>query len=104
MSGMFFEYPGVRFTRRGRLLEIDLRAFASLQFRRLTHAARYSFRLLSRPEAAEFPAATQSAFERLGWTHEGSRAGNRASVDALRPNYNSVKTEDLYGSSIIREK
>ena len=104
MSGVFFEYPGVRFSRRVRLLEIILRAFASLLLRRATHAARHSFRVSSRPEAAEFPAATQTAFERLGWTLRGSRAGERASIDALRPNYNSVNTEDLYGISIIREK
>ncbi len=103
MSGMFFEYPGVRFSRRVRLWEI-LRVFASLLPRRVTHAVRHSFRIPSRPEAAEFSSAMQTALERLGWTLRGSRAGERASIDALRPNYNSVNTEDLYGISIIREK
>ena len=46
----------------------------------------------------------RTAFERLGWTPQGLRAVERASIDALRPNYNSVNTEDLYGISIIREK
>ncbi len=104
MSGVFFEYPDVRFSRRFRLAEITLRAFASLLFRRVKHAVRRSYRTHSRLKAAESPAVTQKALERLGWTLRGSRAVERASSDALRPNQHSVNPEDPYGISIIREK
>ncbi len=104
MSGAFFEYPGVRFSRRVRLWEFLVRAFASSLVRRVTHAACHSFRLTSRPKAAEFPAATQTAFERLKWTLRGSRAAGRASMDALRRNCNSVNIEDYHGNLFIREK
>lgn len=104
MSGMFFESPRVRFFRRFCLLELCARMFASLQFRRFPDAVRRSFRSGSRPEAAEFPAATQTAPKRLAWTFRGPRAAVRASSDALRPNYNSVLNEDHYGISTIRER
>lgn len=99
MSGMFFESPRVRFFRRFCLLESCARMFASLQFRRFTDAVRRSFQSGSRPEAAELPAATQTAPKRLAWTFRGPRAAVRASSDALRPNYNSVINEDHYGIS-----
>ena len=104
MSGAFFEYPGVRFLRRFRLFAAVVRPFVFLLFRRLTHAARHSFRSRSRRHVAEFPAATQTAFERLKWTLRGSRAADRASRGALRPNDNSVNIEDHYDNSFIRER
>ena len=104
MSGMFFEYPGVRFSGQIRLWESMVRMIASLLVRPLTQAVRYSFRILSRPLTAEFSAVTHTAFQRPGPTLRGSRAADRASSDALRLNHNSVNTEDLYGISITREK
>lgn len=105
MSGMFFEYPRVRFFRRFWLLELITRTFASLLSRRFSNAARRSVQSGSRPEAAEFPAARQSASERLAWTFRGPRAVGRASSDALRPKHNSVNNnKDHYGISRIRER
>jgi len=103
MSGMFFEYPGVRFSGQISLWQIVMRTFASLLVRPFAQAARQFFRMLSRPQPAEFSAATHIAFQRPGPALRGSRAADGASIDALRPNYNSVNTEDLYGISIIRE-
>lgn len=104
MSGMLFEYPCVRFSRRFWLSEVITRSVASLLSRRFPDAVRRLFRSRPRPDAVELTAATQPAHERLEWTFGGPRAAARASYDALRPNYNSVNTEDHYGISIIWEK
>ena len=104
MSGMFVEYSGVRFSPRIRFWELIMRMFASPLVRWRSHAARESLRISSTSNAAEFSAATRTAFERLKSVLGDRRAGDRASNDALRPNYNSVNTEDLYAISIIREK
>lgn len=58
----------------------------------------------SRYEEAEFPMATQIANQLLVGTLRGPRARDRASIDALRPNYNWMKPEDQYDISIIGEK
>ena len=102
MSGVFFEYPGVRFSRRFQLLQVIVRLCASV--RRLTHAARHRFRSSFRRKTAEFPTHAQTADKRLGWTSRGSRAAVRASSDALRPNHNSVKNEDHYDISWKRKR
>lgn len=60
--------------------------------------------LVSQPHEAEFPPAAQSALELFDWTLRGSRALDRASFDALRPQGNWFKTEDYYEISIPREK
>src|SRR4051812_1044642 len=101
MSGMFFTYPGVRFS--PRIRRVFGRMFAPLLICWRSHAARRSLRRWTRPRAAEFPAATRTAYERLEGIFRDLRAADRASIDALRPNCNSVNTEDLYGISIIRE-
>ena len=72
--------------------------------RRRSHAARLLPDPVSRPDEAEFPLAAQTAFELLDWTLRGSRAVDRASLDALRPQSNWFKTEDYYEISIPREK
>ena len=59
---------------------------------------------VSRPDEAEFPPAAQTALELLDWTFRGSRAVDRASHDALRPQRNWFNTEDYYEISIPREK
>jgi hypothetical protein len=101
---MSFEVPGVRFSGKISLWEIVMRTLASSLVRPLTQAVRHLFRVLSRPQPAEFSAATHTAFQRSGPTLAGPRAADRASADALRPHCNSVNTEDLYGISITREK
>ncbi len=99
---MFFEYPGLRFSRRFRLWEIFMRALASLLVRRLIDAVRLS--VLSRSHAAEFPPATLPTATKRAGTSRGLRAADRASFDALRPNCNSVNIEDHYDNSFIRER
>ena len=102
MSGIIFESPDVRFLS-SRIRKFLLRAVATLLFR--CGAALQSFRIFSRRQAAEFPAATQTAFELLERILRDRRAADRASMDALRPNHNSVNTKDPeYGISIIRER
>jgi hypothetical protein len=101
MSGIFFDNPAVRFSRRLSFYEFRMRHFASLLFRRLTGADRFSVRISSRRYEAEFPAPTQIADQLL---LSRPRARDRASTDALRPNYNWVKPEDQYDISIIGEK
>jgi hypothetical protein len=101
MSGMFFDNPAVRFSRRLSFYQIRMRYFASLLVRRLTGAKGHCFRNYSRRHEAEFPAATQIADQRFFF---GSRAADRASIDALRPNYNWVELEDKHDISIIGEK
>ena len=100
MSGMFFENPGVRFSRRLSLFHFRMRFVASRLFRRVTGADSRCSRMDSRYDEAEFP-ATQTAHELF---FLGSRARDRASTDALRPFNNWVKPEDQYGISIIGEK
>jgi hypothetical protein len=101
MSGMFFDNPGVRFSRRFSFFQIQMRYFASRLSRWLTGADDHCFRNYSRRLEAEFPAATQFADQLLFF---GSRAADRASTDALRPNYNWVELEDQHDISIIGEK
>jgi hypothetical protein len=62
----------------------------------------------SRVYEAEFPLARLIVYRfrlLLGrWNVSYSRAGNRASTDALRPFNNWVKPEDQYGISFIGEE
>jgi hypothetical protein len=104
MSGMFFVNPAARFSRRFSVYQIQMHGFASWLFRWLTGADRPSVRINSRRHEAEFPAATQTAYHLLVGTFRGSRAKDRASSDALRPNYNWVKPEDQHDIPIIGEK
>jgi hypothetical protein len=101
MSGMFFDNPGVRFSRRFSFFQILMRHFASRLFCWLTGADASCFRNYFRRHEAEFPAATQIADQALFF---GPRATDRASTDALRSNYNWVELEDQYDISIIGEK
>jgi hypothetical protein len=101
MSGLFFDNPALRFSRRFSFYQIRVRHIASLLFRWLTDAEDHCIRDRSRCHEAEFPAATQIADQRLFF---GSRAADRASTDALRPNYNWVELEDTHDISIIGEK
>ena len=55
------------------------------------------------PAEVEFPPAAQPALELLDRTFRGPRAVNRASLDALYPQYNWLNTGDHYEISIPRE-
>ena len=80
-------------------------AYSSIPTRRPPRRS-HADRLLpvSRPAEAEFPPAAQTARELIDWTFRGSRAMDRASLDALRPQRNWFNTEDYYEISIPREK
>jgi hypothetical protein len=100
---MFFDNP-VRFSRRPSFSRIRIRFFASGLSRWLTEADGFFVRIDSRRHEAEFPAPTQTAYQLLVGTLLGSRAKDRASTDALRPNYNWVKLEDQHDIPTIGEK
>jgi len=103
MSGTFFDNPAVRFSRRFSFFHIRMRSFASWLFC-LADADGFFVRIRSRCHEAEFPKPTQTAYQLLVRTLLGSRAKDRASTDALRPNYNWVKPEDQHDIPIIGEK
>jgi hypothetical protein len=98
---MFFVSPGVRFSRRFRVCQSRVR---SVLFRWLTGADRRCLRIGSRVYEAEFPLARLIVYRLLLRGISGSRATDRASTDALRPNNNWVKPEDQYGISFIGEE
>jgi hypothetical protein len=100
---MFFDNPAVRFSRRFSFFQIRMRSFASWLFC-VTGADGFFVRIDSRCHEAEFPKPTQTAYQLLVGTLLGSRAKDRASTDALRPNYNWVKPEDQNDIPIIGEK
>jgi hypothetical protein len=99
MSGITFDTPATRFLRRSSLFEKAMLSVASLVDHWLTCAGRLSKRY--RHNEAKFPAA-QTAYELR--VLRGSRAADRVSFDALRPNENWVNLEDQYEISFIREK
>src|SRR5437868_15452446 len=68
------------------------RGFSSSRFDWLTTADCTLRRFYFRQDEAEFPAASQTVCNL--WTSRGSRATDRASLDALRPLNNWVNTED----------
>ncbi len=101
---MFFDNPAVRFSRRFSFFQIRMRSFVSWLFRWLTGADGFFVRIDSRCHEAEFPKPTQTAYQLLVRTLLGSRAKDRASTDALRPNNNWVKPEDQHDIPTIGEK
>lgn len=70
------------------------RGFSSSRFDWLTTAGCISRRVYFRHDEAEFPAASQTVCNL--WTSRGSRATDRASLDALRPQNNWVNIEDQH--------
>jgi hypothetical protein len=100
MSGMFFDKPGDRLSRRSRFFEGN---FVSLLARWFMDVGRRSFRITSRCHEAKFPAATQTADKLFARTFRGSQAADGASIDGLRPHYNWVNIEDQHEISFIRE-
>ena len=103
MSGILFDDPDLRFSKRLRLFVSRIPSFALLLFRWLTKADR-SCRSHSRQLEVEFPAAAQTACQLTKRTLWGSPAADRASIDALHPHNNWVNIEDQHEISFIREK
>src|SRR5258705_11152529 len=62
MSGIFFDLPSVRFLQRFRFLEPMLQTFAALLFGSLSAPACALRKVHSRYDEAEFPSASQSAW------------------------------------------
>src|SRR5205085_5322701 len=71
------------------------RGFSSSRFNWLSVADCISRRFYFRRDEAEFPAASSRSGGTCNlWTSRGSRAVDRASLDALRPLNNWANTED----------
>ena len=109
MSGMFFDIPAVRFSRRLSFFQIRMRYVVALLFRWLTGANRLFAGTYSRPHKAEYPLALETAYELLLRTFRGSGARGGASGDARRSpninNYNNwLKVKDQHDISFIWEK
>jgi hypothetical protein len=103
MSGILFDDPDLRFSKRLRLFVSMIPSFALLLFRWLTKADRSS-RSHSRQFEVEFPAAAQTACQLTKRTLWGSPIADRASIDALHPHNNWVNIEDQHEISFIWEK
>ena len=102
MSGILFDDPDLRFSRRLRLFVSMIPGFALL-FRWLTKVERPS-RSHSRQLEVEFPATAQTACQLTKRTLSGSPTADRASIDALHPHNNWVNIEDQHEISFIWEK
>ena len=103
MSGILFDDPDLRFSKRLRLFVSMIPSFALLLFRWLTKVDRSS-RSHSRQFEVEFPATAQTAYQLTKRTLWGSPIADRASIDALRPHNNWVNIEDQHEISFIWEK
>lgn len=97
MSGIFFDLPSVRFLQRFRLLELMLQTFAASLFRSLSAPACALRQVFSRYNEAEFPSASQSAWNEFDSALDESRAtdGVPSLFGALRPydNWKTVKDQ-----------
>ena len=77
------------------------RGFSSSRFDWLTETGCTLGRFYFRHDEAEFPTASQTVCNLR--TSRGSRAADRASLDALRPLNNLVKIKDQHELAFIRE-
>ena len=111
MSGIFFDLPSVRFLQRFRFLELMLQTFAASLFRSLTPKA-FGFeragalrRVHSRYDEAEFPSASQSAWNEFDSALDESRAtdGVPSFFGALRPFDNWKTVKDQHELLFIRK-
>jgi hypothetical protein len=97
MSGIFFDLPSVRFPRRFSLLDLILQTFAASLFRWLSVPACALRQVHSRYDEAEFPSASQSAWNEFDSALDESRAtdGVPSLFGALRPldNWTTVKDQ-----------
>jgi len=97
MSGIFFDLPSVRFLQRFRFVELMLQTFAASLFRSLSAPARALRQVYSRYNEAEFPSASQNAWNEFDSALDESRAtdGVPSLFGALRPfrNWKTVKDQ-----------
>jgi len=97
MSGIFFDLPSVRFLQRFRFLGLMLQTFAASLFRSLNAPACALRQVHSRYDEAEFPSASQSAWNEFDSALDESRAtdGVPSLFGALRPfdNWKIVKDQ-----------
>src|SRR5436190_3974777 len=104
MSGIFFDLPS-RFLRRFRFLGLMLQTFAASLFRSL-NAPAYALRQVhSRYDEAEFPSASQSAWNEFDSALDESRAtdGVPSLFGALRPFDNWKLVKDQHELLFIRK-
>jgi hypothetical protein len=96
MWGFLFGFPSLRFLRRFRFFDTTVRTFAPWLLRWLSAHARGLRQVQSRLDEAEFPTASQSACKLFEWALDDWRAADGASIDALRPFNNWIKTKDQH--------
>ena len=105
MSGIFFDLPSVRFLRRFRFLELMLQTLAASLSRLLSVPACALRQVHSRYDEAEFPSASQSAWNEFDSALDESRAtdGVPNLFGALRPFNNWTKIKDQHELLFIRK-
>ena len=105
MSGIFFDLPSVRFLRRFRFLELMLQTFAASLFRSLSAPVYALKQVHSRYDEAEFPSASQSAWNEFDSALDESRAtdGVPSLFGALRPFDNWKTVKDQHELLFIRK-
>jgi len=105
MSGIFFDLPSVRFPRRFSFLDLILQTFAASLFRWLSVPGCALRRVHSRYEEAEFPSASQSAWNEFDSALDESRAtdGVPSLFGALRPFGNWKTVKDQHELLFIRK-
>ena len=104
MSGIF-DLPSVRFLQRFRFLELMLQTFAAWLFRSLSAPVCASRQVHSRYDEAEFPSASQSAWNEFDSALDESRAtdGVPNLFGALRPIDNWKTVKDQHELLFIRK-
>src|SRR5215813_3329622 len=104
MSGIF-DLPSVRFLQRLRFLELMLQTFAASLFRSLSVPACALRRVHSRYNEAEFPSASQSAWNEFDSALDESHAtdGVPSLFGALRPFDNWKTVKDQHELLFIRK-
>src|SRR6201997_427960 len=105
MSGIFFDLPSVRFLQRFRFLELMLQTFAASLFRSLSAPACALRQVHSRYDEAEFPSASQSAWNEFDSALDESRAtdGVPSLFGALRHFDNWKQVKDQHELLFIRK-
>src|SRR3954471_10452157 len=105
MSGIFFDLPSVRFLQRLRFLELMLQTVAASLCRSLSAPACASRGVHSRYDEAEFPSASQSAWNEFDSALDESRApgGVPNFFGGLRPFDNCETVRDQHGLLFTRK-
>ena len=105
MSGIFFDLPSVRFLQRFRFLQLMLQTFAASLYRSLSAPACALRQVHSRHDEAEFPSASQSAWNEFDSALDESRAtdGVPTLFGALRPFDNWKTVKDQHELLFIRK-